>query len=531
MQNLLVNNKKLMREYNYEKNKDVNINTITLGTDRKLWWKCEKGHEWQTSVNHRNKGSNCPYCANQKVLKGYNDLATTNPELAKEWNYEKNYPLKPTEVIEGSSKKVWWKCEKGHEWQVALFDRKKGNGCPYCANRKLLVGYNDLVTTNPELAKEWNYEKNDCGPETVQKFTNKKVWWKCEKGHEWQQSPSIRATGTGCPYCASQKLLVGYNDLATTNPRLAKEWNYEKNNFGPEDVMAHSNKKVWWKCEKGHEWQADLNSRGSGVNCPMCSKEFKTSFPEKTIYYYIKKAFDDAIENYRDISIENKEIDIFIPSQGIGIEYDGDYWHVDDKRDIEKDIVCSNNKIQLYRIREPKCKKLKTSTCIILKDRTIIELENKLRYLINDLLNKKVDINIERDKNQVYELMNYQERKNSLAVQHPYLIEEWDYEKNYPLLPSQVSIGSKKKVWWICPECGYNWETRVDHRANGHKCPKCSLNMKEVEQYDQEMNYIQTFKSITQAEKTYNIQHIREVCNGQQKTAGGYIWKYKNDSK
>ena len=42
MQNLLVNNKKLMREYNYEKNKDVNINTITLGTDRKLWWKCEK---------------------------------------------------------------------------------------------------------------------------------------------------------------------------------------------------------------------------------------------------------------------------------------------------------------------------------------------------------------------------------------------------------------------------------------------------------------------------------------------------------
>ena len=123
--------------------------------------------------------------------------------------------------------------------------------------------------------------------------------------------------------------------------------------------------------------------------------------------------------------------------------------------------------------------------------------------------------------------MNYQERKNSLSMKYPHLIEEWDYEKNYPLLPSQVSIGSKKKVWWVCPICGYNWETRVDHRANGHKCPKCSLNMKEVEQYDQDMNYIQTFKSITQAEKTYNIQHIREVCNGQQKTAGGYIWKYK----
>ena len=65
------------------------------------------------------------------------------------------------------------------------YHRKKGNNCPYCGNQKLLRGYNDLATTNPKLAKEWNYAKNTFGPETVMEHTNKKVWWKCEKGHEW----------------------------------------------------------------------------------------------------------------------------------------------------------------------------------------------------------------------------------------------------------------------------------------------------------------------------------------------------------
>ncbi|MBR4230817.1 MAG: hypothetical protein IKR74_01500 [Bacilli bacterium] len=605
MSNLLIDNKKLMNEYNYEKNNDINLNTLTLGTDKKIWWKCKKGHEWLASINHRNKGRNCPYCSNQKVLKGYNDLATTNPEILINWNYENNYPLTPHDVIKGSERKVWWKCEKGHEWMQSINKRSINSVCPYCSNQKVLKGYNDIVTTdpeiakewnyeknypltpdsvvvgsgkkvwwkcekghewetsiyhrkkgtgcpicgqkqgketlikkmifekgslaenNPELSKEWNYEKNGFGPETVMINTNKKVWWKCDKGHEWLQSPNVRSTGVGCPYCASQKILVGYNDLLTTNPRLAKEWNYEKNGFGPETVMEHTNKKVWWKCDKGHEWEASINSRGAGSNCPICSKEFKISFPEKTIYYYIKQVFGDAIENYRDISIENKEIDIFIPSKKIGIEYDGDYWHVDDQRDVEKDKICNKQEIIIYRIREPHCKKLKTSHCLILTNRTLRELEEKISFLINNLLNKQVDINIDRDKNKVYGLMNYQERKNSLAYKCPNLIEEWDYEKNYPLQPSQVSAGSNKKVWWICATCGYNWETKICHRSDGHNCPKCSLNMKEVEQYDIEMNYIQTFKSITQAEKTYNIQHIREVCNGQQKTAGGYIWKYK----
>lgn len=105
---------------------------------KKMWWKCNKGHEWQATIASRNKGSGCPYCAGKKVLKGYNDLQTVNPTLASEQNYGKNGNLVPDKLTANSSKKVWWKCEKGHEWEAQVYNRNNGRGCPYCAGRKKL---------------------------------------------------------------------------------------------------------------------------------------------------------------------------------------------------------------------------------------------------------------------------------------------------------------------------------------------------------------------------------------------------------
>jgi DNA-directed RNA polymerase subunit RPC12/RpoP len=102
----------------------------------KVWWKCSKGHEWNATINHRNQGHGCPYCAGQKVLKGYNDLQTANPDLAKEWNYEKNGNLTPEIFTANSGIKVWWRCAKNHEWQAIIANRNRGRGCPYCSGRK-----------------------------------------------------------------------------------------------------------------------------------------------------------------------------------------------------------------------------------------------------------------------------------------------------------------------------------------------------------------------------------------------------------
>lgn len=204
-----------------------------------------------------------------------NSLLLSNPKVAAEWNYEMNGNLRAEHFAANSHKKVWWKCQKGHEWQAPIGNRNIGRGCPYCAGQKVLKGENDLQTVNPVLANEWNYEKNNgLTPMDVMPNSSKKVWWKCSKGHEWQATIGRRNSGIGCPYCAGKLAIMGETDLLTINPTLANDWNYEKNgNLKPENFTANSGKKVWWKCSKGHEWQATIASRNNGNGCPYCYKE------------------------------------------------------------------------------------------------------------------------------------------------------------------------------------------------------------------------------------------------------------------
>ena len=85
----IIDNAELMAEWNWERNTDVSPSQLTLGSHKKAWWKCSKGHEWQAIIQGRNKGSGCPYCSGRYVVEGENDLQTVNPTLANEWNYEK----------------------------------------------------------------------------------------------------------------------------------------------------------------------------------------------------------------------------------------------------------------------------------------------------------------------------------------------------------------------------------------------------------------------------------------------------------
>lgn len=121
-----------------------------------------------------------------------------------------------------------------------------------------------MVQVAPELLKEWDYEKNVIKPEDVSACSHYDVYWKCNKGHSYKLSPALRTNQhQGCPYCASKRILKGFNDLFSLYPDIAKEWNYEKNGaLKPEDFMANSNKTVWWKCSKcGYEWPAKISNR------------------------------------------------------------------------------------------------------------------------------------------------------------------------------------------------------------------------------------------------------------------------------
>lgn len=204
---LSVTNPLLYRKLHLTMNHDAGLDTTRLAysTATKLWWKCDKNsaHYWRDSVAHRADDRGCAMCAGYYVIQGINDLSATYPSLYAQLHPTMNVIANFKTLYSGSKKKVWWLGLCGHHWEAQIVSRVCGNGCPYCANKAVLPGFNDLYTTNFELAKEWNYLKNS--PFTPGDFTcgsSIKVWWICSKQHEWQSTVSNRNRGNGCPQCA-----------------------------------------------------------------------------------------------------------------------------------------------------------------------------------------------------------------------------------------------------------------------------------------------------------------------------------------
>jgi hypothetical protein len=216
-------------------------------------------------------GSGRPVCPQRWATK-QNNLNRKNPRLAREWHPTKNGDLQPKDVTPRASRKVFWICGKGHEWEARGIERSKGTGCPYCAGKRA-ADANCLETLVPHVAKQWHPSKNgDLTARDVTKSSNKKVWWMCRKGHEWPAMIDKRTNGNGCPACY-KKPKIGHN-LQSVNPNLAKEWHPKKNNgLTPKEVTCGSGKRVWWICKQGHEWGARIHNRHSGSGCPVCGRE------------------------------------------------------------------------------------------------------------------------------------------------------------------------------------------------------------------------------------------------------------------
>ena len=154
-------NPELARQWHPTKNGDLTPSDVVPGTRRKVWWVCDKGHEWRAAVSARVNGSGCPVCTSKMIIPGENDLASQYPAVAAQWHPTKNGTLTPEQVAPASNKKVWWICDKGHEYQATIASRtQRGGGCPYCANTKVLPGFNDLATKYPHVAAEWHPTKN-----------------------------------------------------------------------------------------------------------------------------------------------------------------------------------------------------------------------------------------------------------------------------------------------------------------------------------------------------------------------------------
>lgn len=469
----------LALEWDYEKNNDITPEQVSAHTAKKVWWKCTNGHSYESQVCNRTDSKNktaCPYCQNRKVLAGFNDLQSQFPQIAAEWDYEKNAPNTPQMYGKKSNQKVWWICSKGHRFQAIIGNRtKNGTGCPYCSGRNVVLGETDLVTKFPQIAAEWDYAKNAINPHEVPAHSNKSFWWRCKLNHGYMARVNNRINGTGCPYCAGKRVLQGFNDLVSNYPNLAAEWDYERNTgLSPDKVTGGSNKRVWWKCPLEHSYEATINHRTcSNTGCPICANETQTSFREQVIFYYIKSIFPNAISRHKMFS---REIDVFIPSISVGVEYDGEYYHSNDlsAADLEKAAYLADKGIRLIRIKETTDLLVDYNSDVITISKDKPDFSYAIEQLCKRLSIKKIDVNIERDRVAIMALFYSGIKENSLAIQYPDLLAEWDYSKNAGLNPYFVPKSTDRKVWWKC-SLGHSYEATPNHRTSSSTgCPYCS---------------------------------------------------------
>jgi len=500
MNQLLSTNEKLVKEWHPTKNIDFHPEDFTLGSDKKVWWKCsnEDDHEWQAVIKNRTKNlTGCPFCSGNKPSKTNN--LSLNSKLVSEWHPTKNLSLNPKRVnlypkdfSLGSKKIVWWKCHKSddHEWQASIGNRvNRDSNCPFCSGNKPSKTNNLFL--NPKLVSEWHPTKNlELNPKDFTYGSKKKIWWKCpkESDHEWEATPNKRSAGQDCPFCKGLKVCKS-NSLLTLNPELASEWHPSKNrDLKPENFTVGSGKKAWWKCPKAddHVWQSTIASRSIGNGCPFCSGS-GTSKPEIRILCELRYLMGSKEVEWRK-RIDGAEIDIFLSKYQLGIEYDGSYWHKDKlNSDMNKNKFFQEKGIQIIRVRDYSLEKISEYDIVASKINVITKNTlNTLILKIKQIISSSVEIDYEGYISNS-DFLNDKEFKRfigflpnpppefSIMSTHPKVSKQWHYEKNSPLIPENFSFGSHQKLWWKCSKGDdHEWKTSINARVKGTNCPFCS---------------------------------------------------------
>ena len=270
----------------YWSNKNIQkIDEITLSEakNKKYIWLCDCCNlefneklsivlDKFSNINNRELKKICPYC-NKKIPKPEESLGYKKSFLKSEWLENINGDI--YNVFANSNDIIEWICRKCHRnYKAKISNRAEDDKCcPYCSNRKLIEGINDLATTHPHLIKEWS-SLNDKQLNCLTNKSSYKAWWKCNVCSEtYQQVIKDKLTSKkSCPYCRKIKVLKDFNDLATTHPWLIKEWS-TLNDRESCTIMSNSNYRAWWKCSacKG-EYQQTVKKKilMKESCCPYC---------------------------------------------------------------------------------------------------------------------------------------------------------------------------------------------------------------------------------------------------------------------
>lgn len=420
-------NPTLAKQWHPTKNIGLTPDDVSPGTNRKAWWICSKGHEWEASIGSRNSGVGCPFCSQRRAGYG-NDFATLHPQLAREWHPTKNGEKTPDMFLPRSNKKVWWLGACGHEWDAVIANRTGGPraGCPYCANQK--VGYgNDLTTRFPKIAEEWHPTKNgDLTPDQVTFGSGQRVWWRCVNGDEWQAQVYKRtAEKQSCERCG----LIGVSILEL-------------------QLFAELRQVL-------------------GKHLDPCAHDVRVASP---------------------VARQQKlRIDIVIGD--IAVEFDGSHWHKDKvERDQEKTRLLELAGYKVIRLREHPLIPLSPLDVAVPRATTGLEAAIAAfhQMLAYDLLVGEAAraarayvaagklVADDMAQRMVTALREHEYGDNSLATQHPAVAAEWHPTLNGDLTPLGVRPSAHRKVWWLCTK-GHAYQAFVDLRTSkGTGCGFCS---------------------------------------------------------
>ena len=536
------NRKDLLDEFDYTQNA-FSPKTISFCSGKKLFWKCEKGHAYVATLSHRtSRNSGCPFCSGHKVLKGFNDIVTTHPDLIKEWDYEKNV-ISPYDYSKGSIVSVWWKCEKGHSFKQTINSRTNAKtGCPYCSNKKLLVGFNDLKTRFPNVSSEWDYNKNSpITPENVFPGTTKKFWWICPYGHKYLASPNKRTSNdaTSCPICDKEKKIsipekIAFYCIKQVLPNAEDNyhpnWKSKKNldiyipdyNVGIEYDGNHWHQNKIKDFEKNNLCKENdiklIRIREKG--CPILndySIDFYTEPDDltslvNTINRILKDYFNitkEVLFDYtKDIALINKLVSSSFKSDNILLKYPKESmnWDYEKNGELRPSFFTGGSGKKVWW----KCEKGHSYLASIYNHCT---LKHACPYCSGNLVDTG---------------------KNDLTHTHPEILKYWDYSKN-TISPSDVMPGSGKKAFWKC-EKGHEFIRPIRDMVSLNRCIICNkfgnrrTTGKAVVCYDLNLNCIKEYESAAAAARDLNVHPsaISMCCNEKRKKAYGYIWKYKN---
>ena len=305
--------------------------------------------------------------------------------LLKKWDFDKNSDLDIYSLTTGSHKMAFWKCSKGHSYQT-MIKLQVNQNCPICSGKRVVAGINDLLTINPTLCEEWDYEKNELPPSYYTSHSGKNVYWKCKKcGHSWLAQINNRGKGTSCPNCIKsrqtsfpeQALVYYFRKKCNVINHYCIGQKYTLDLFLPEYNVALE--------YDGYAWHNNEKSKRRD--------KYKSSYCAK--------------HTIRLIRIRESK--------------------------VPTEIAINNDTITYFRDKED----IALNKVIKIAFNMVIDSTG-------------IEINVNNDRNEIYSNYHHLLKEKSISVLNPHLLSEWDYEKNQPLSPNMISLNSNEEVYWKC---------------------------------------------------------------------------------